>query len=82
MPERPHGFRSSFRDWCAEATGTPREVAEAALAHSDGTKTELAYRRTDFLEQRRVADGTVGTVRDGQWRRGCYVQGWSVGQLA
>ena len=54
MPERPHGFRSSFRDWCAEATGTPREVAEAALAHSDGTKTERAYRRTDFLEQRRA----------------------------
>ena len=54
MLERPHGFRSSFRDWAAEATGTPREVAEAALAHSDGTKTELAYRRTDFLVQRSV----------------------------
>ena len=48
MPERPHGFRSSFRDWCAEATTTPREVAEAALAHIDGTKTERAYRRTDL----------------------------------
>ena len=53
MPERPHGFPSSFRDWCAEATGTPREVAEAALAHIDGSKTERAYRRTDFLEERR-----------------------------
>ena len=53
MRERPHGFRSSFRDWCAEATSTPREVAEAALAHIDGTKVERAYRRTDFLEQRR-----------------------------
>ena len=54
MRERPHGFRSSFRDWCAEATETPREVAEAALAHIDGSKTERAYRRTDYLEQRRA----------------------------
>jgi integrase len=54
MAERPHGFRSSFRDWCAEATTTPREVAEAALAHLDGSKVERAYRRTDFLEQRRA----------------------------
>lgn len=51
---RPHGFRSSFRTWCAEATSTPREVAEMALAHSYGTKVELVYRRTDFLEQRRI----------------------------
>ncbi len=57
MAERPHGFRSSFRDWCAETTDTPREVAEAALAHADGTKTERAYRRTDYLEQRRVLMG-------------------------
>ena len=54
MKERPHGFRSSFRDWCAEATDTPREVAEAALAHIDGSKVERAYRRTDHLERRRV----------------------------
>lgn len=53
MAERPHGFRSSFRDWCAEETSIPREVAEAALAHVDGTKVERSYRRTDFLEQRR-----------------------------
>lgn len=49
---RPHGFRSSFRTWCAEATDTPREVAEAALAHVTGSKVERAYRRTDYLEQR------------------------------
>ena len=54
MRERPHGFRSSFRDWCAEVTQTPREVAEAALAHADGSKVERAYRRTDHLDQRRV----------------------------
>jgi len=50
---RPHGFRSSFRTWCAEATDIPREIAEAALAHTTGSKVELSYRRTDFLERRR-----------------------------
>lgn len=54
MDARPHGFRSSFRTWCAEATDTSREVAETALAHLSGSKVERAYRRTDFLEQRRV----------------------------
>ncbi len=48
-----HGFRSSFRDWCAEATGYPREVAEAALAHTLSDKTEAAYRRGDLFEKRR-----------------------------
>ena len=54
LEARPHGFRSSFRTWCAEATDVPREVAEAALAHKTGTTVEQAYRRTDFLEQRRA----------------------------
>ena len=54
MKERPHGFRSSFRTWCAEATDTPREIAETALAHVSGGKVELSYRRTDYLEQRRI----------------------------
>jgi len=49
-----HGFRSSFRNWCAEATDVPREVAEMALAHKVGSGVELAYRRTDYLEKRRV----------------------------
>jgi hypothetical protein len=35
-----HGFRSSFRDWAAETTNFPREVAEAALAHAVGDKVE------------------------------------------
>ena len=49
----PHGFRSTFRDWAAEMTDVPREVAEFALAHVEGTQAELAYRRSDFLEKRR-----------------------------
>lgn len=48
-----HGFRSSFRDWAAEATNFPREVAEAALAHTLESKVEAAYRRSDLLEKRR-----------------------------
>ncbi|KQQ13538.1 integrase [Methylobacterium sp. Leaf123] len=49
-----HAFRSSFRDWAGEATATPREVAEAALAHAVGDAVELAYRRGDALEKRRA----------------------------
>ena len=48
-----HGFRSSFRDWAAEETSFPREIAEAALAHVVGDFTERAYRRGDALEKRR-----------------------------
>jgi integrase len=54
VPVTAHGFRSSFRDWAAEATVFPREVAEMALAHTIESKTEAAYRRGDLLEQRRA----------------------------
>ena len=49
----PHGFRSTFRDWCAEHTNYPREVAEMALAHAIENKVEAAYRRGDLFEKRR-----------------------------
>jgi integrase len=48
-----HGFRSTFRDWAAEATHYPREVAEAALAHTLRDKVEAAYRRGDLFDKRR-----------------------------
>ena len=48
-----HGFRSSFRDWCAETTRYPREVAEMALAHAIPSAVEAAYRRGDLFEKRR-----------------------------
>ncbi|MDV4155864.1 tyrosine-type recombinase/integrase [Rhizobium brockwellii] len=48
-----HGFRSSFRDWAAETTSFPREIAEMALAHTIENKVEAAYRRGDLLEKRR-----------------------------
>ncbi|MDF3024341.1 MAG: phage integrase, partial [Alphaproteobacteria bacterium] len=44
-----HGFRSSFRDWAAEQTNFPREIAEAALAHISGDKVEASYLRTDHF---------------------------------
>ena len=52
LPYRPHGFRSSFRDWVAERTNAPREIAETCLGHVSGSQVERAYRRTDYLEQR------------------------------
>jgi len=47
-----HGFRSTFRDWCAESTNHPRELAEAALAHTVRDKVEAAYQRGDFFDKR------------------------------
>jgi integrase len=63
-----HGFRSCFRSWVADCTTYPRDVAEAALAHRLGDKTEVAYMRSDLLERRRevmqrwadFADGEAG----------------------
>jgi integrase len=49
----PHGFRSAFRDWCAERTNFPAEVAEMALAHTVSDKTVAAYNRSDLFERRR-----------------------------
>jgi len=48
-----HGFRSTFRDWTAERTNFPREVAEMALAHTISNKVEAAYRRGDLFEKRK-----------------------------
>ena len=53
LPFTVHGFRSSFRDWAAEQSRFPGEVAEAALAHTVANKVEAAYRRTNYLEKRR-----------------------------
>lgn len=52
IPAVPHGFRSTFRDWCAE-NNVDRQVAESALAHAVGDATESAYLRSDVFELRR-----------------------------
>lgn len=64
IPAVPHGFRSTFRDWAAEHTDYPRDVAEMALAHSIGDKVEAAYRRGDLLEKR--------TQMMVDWAQFCY----------
>lgn len=53
LPYTVHGFRSSFRDWAAETTDYPNEVAEKALAHVIKDKAEAAYRRGHLLDKRR-----------------------------
>ncbi|PWR03084.1 integrase [Meridianimarinicoccus roseus] len=54
MEARPHGFRTSLRTWLAEATNAPHEVAETCLGHVTGGAVERAYRRTDYIGQRRM----------------------------
>lgn len=49
-----HGFRTSFKTWCQERTNTPREVSEAALAHTIQNKAEAAYARSDLFKKRRT----------------------------
>lgn len=53
-PAVPHGLRSTFRDWAAEHTEYPRDIAEIALAHRVGSEVERAYRRGDMVEKRRA----------------------------
>ena len=55
----PHGFRSSFRNWCAE-NNVDREIAEQALAHTIKNATEAAYLRSDILDLRRELMRTWG----------------------
>jgi integrase len=49
-----HGFRSTFRDWAAEGTDYPAEMAEMALAHTISSKVEAAYRRGNMFEKRQA----------------------------
>jgi integrase len=50
----PHGFRSTFKDWCTDQTNYPNRVSEVALWHVVKDKTEAAYNRTDVIEPRRL----------------------------
>ena len=53
LEARPHGFRTSLRTWLAEATSAPHEVAETMLGHVTDSGVVRAYRRTDYLDERR-----------------------------
>ncbi|TGD45361.1 site-specific integrase [Pseudotabrizicola sediminis] len=70
-PAVPHGLRSTFRDWVAERTTFPGEMAEVALAHRISNAVEAAYRRGDMIEKRRRmmgewADFVAGTALRGK----------------
>jgi integrase len=64
-PYTVHGFRSSFRDWAAEQTSFPGEIAEAALAHAVPNAVEAAYRRTTFFDKRRELMDAWGRFASG-----------------
>ena len=69
----PHGFRSTFRDWAAERTNYPAEMAEMALAHAVGDKVEAAYRRGDmFLKRVKMMD---------EWAKFCATPSSVTGQV-
>jgi integrase len=53
-PAVPHGLRSTFRDWVAERTNYPGDMAEVALAHKISNAVEASYRRGDMIEKRRM----------------------------
>ena len=62
-----HGFRSSFKDWCAEIAKVRDDVSEAALAHKIPNKVRAAYLRTSFLDERRaLMDDWATYVASGQ----------------
>jgi integrase len=66
LEARPHGFRSSLRNWLAETTDAPFEVAEAMIGHVAGNKVQRSYLTTDFIELRRaLAERWAGYVTGG-----------------
>ncbi|MCC5987293.1 MAG: integrase arm-type DNA-binding domain-containing protein [Pararhodobacter sp.] len=70
-PAVPHGLRSTFRDWAAEMTTYPGDMAEVALAHRISNAVEASYRRGDMVEKRRRmmadwADFMGGKVKGGK----------------
>jgi integrase len=64
-----HGFRSSFRDWVAEKTDFPGELAELALGHNVGSEVERAYRRSDMFQKRLALAEAWANYCAGQSRR-------------
>ena len=74
----PHGFRQSFRNYCAEE-GHDRQLAELALSHVPGDRTEASYLTTDALEKRRdlMAQWSrqVNPLSPSAWVRGTRYQG-------
>lgn len=61
----PHGFRSTFKDWCRANTSYADEISELALAHVNSDATRAAYARDDLLEVRRELMEAWGEYCDG-----------------
>lgn len=73
-PAVPHGLRSTFRDWVAERTHFPGEMAEVALAHKISSAVEAAYRRGDMIEKRRSMMADWADFLSGKAARGKVVR--------
>ncbi|PQV57860.1 integrase [Defluviimonas denitrificans] len=65
-PAVPHGLRSTFRDWVAERTAYPGDMAEVALAHKISNAVEASYRRGDMIEKRRRMMADWSNFMDGK----------------
>ena len=73
-PAVPHGLRSTFRDWVAERTNFPGEMAEVALAHRISNAVEAAYRRGDMIEKRRAMMAAWSEFLSGRVESGSVIQ--------
>jgi hypothetical protein len=62
-----HGMRATFRTWAREVARSPDDVAEVALAHSVGSKTVVAYKRTDLFDERHILMEKWAMWLDGEW---------------
>jgi integrase len=72
-PAVPHGLRSTFRDWVAEETHFPGDMAEVALAHKVGNAVETSYRRGDMVEKRRAMMTAWAEYLTGKDRAGAEI---------
>ncbi|WP_374292899.1 tyrosine-type recombinase/integrase [Paenirhodobacter enshiensis] len=72
-PAVPHGLRSTFRDWVAERTNYPGDMAEVALAHRISSAVEASYRRGDMVEKRRTMMAAWADYLTGKKRAGAKV---------
>ena len=62
-----HGMRANFRTWARETARAPDDIAEVALAHSIGSKTVIAYNRTDLFDERALIMEKWAMWLDGEW---------------
>jgi integrase len=72
-PAVPHGLRSTFRDWVAERTHFPGDMAEVALAHKVSNAVEASYRRGDMVEKRRAMMAAWAEYLTGKNRAGAKI---------